>query len=114
MNLFVNAIDAVEDGNKGLSYQEKAANPNQITIHTEVLDDGGSVAIRIKDNGYGISEDVQERIFDHLFTTKEVGKGTGLGLSISRQIVEEKHGGKLSCQSVVGEGTEFVIQLPID
>ncbi|MDJ0554950.1 MAG: HAMP domain-containing sensor histidine kinase [Microcoleaceae cyanobacterium MO_207.B10] len=52
-------------------------------------------------------------MFGHLFTTKPVGKGTGLGLSISRQIVEEKHGGKITCTSELGIGTEFVIVLPI-
>ncbi|WP_414624981.1 ATP-binding protein, partial [Calothrix sp. CCY 0018] len=49
----------------------------------------------------------------YFFTTKEVGKGTGLGLSISHQIVVEKHGGQLKCNSVLGEGTEFMIVLPI-
>jgi signal transduction histidine kinase len=61
-----------------------------------------------------MSEEVKNRIFDHLFTTKDVGKGTGLGLAIARQIVEEKHGGKLSCISALGEGTEFVIEIFID
>jgi signal transduction histidine kinase len=56
---------------------------------------------------------VKAHIFDHLFTTKGVGKGTGLGLAIARQIVEETHGGRLSCNSVVGEGTEFVIEIPV-
>lgn len=116
MNLLANAIDALEEANKnkGLSYEEIAANPNQITIHTEILSDGNSIAIRIKDNGSGMPQEVQEEIFDHLFTTKEVGKGTGLGLSISRQIVEEKHHGKLSFCSQLGQGTEFLIVLPID
>jgi signal transduction histidine kinase len=72
------------------------------------------VVIKIRDNGRGMPEEVVSRIFDHLFTTKGVGKGTGLGLSISRQIVEETHGGKLSCESVVGEGTEFTIALPLE
>ncbi|QFS48162.1 hybrid sensor histidine kinase/response regulator [Nostoc sphaeroides CCNUC1] len=51
-------------------------------------------------------------MFDHLFTTKIVGKATGLGLAIARQIVEETHAGKLSCNSVMGEGTQFVIEIP--
>ena len=58
-------------------------------------------------------ESVRERIFDNLFTTKGVGKGTGLGLAIAKQIVEETHNGKLSCNSTLGEGTEFLIELPI-
>ncbi len=63
---------------------------------------------------FRFSEKVKNRIFDHLFTTKDVGKGTGLGLAIARQIVEEKHGGKQSCISAQGEGTEFVIEVLID
>ncbi|NES66258.1 MAG: HAMP domain-containing histidine kinase, partial [Okeania sp. SIO2D1] len=72
------------------------------------------VKISIQDNGCGMSEEVKNRIFNHLFTTKAVGKGTGLGLSIARQIVEEKHDGKLSCYSQLGKGTEFVLEIPID
>jgi signal transduction histidine kinase len=48
-----------------------------------------------------------------LFTTKGVGKGTGLGLAIARQIVEENHNGKLTCDSILGQGTEFAIALPL-
>jgi signal transduction histidine kinase len=59
-----------------------------------------------------MTEEVKQRVFNHLFTTKSVGKGTGLGLSISRSIVEEKHGGRLSCNSTPGEGTEFIIEIP--
>jgi signal transduction histidine kinase len=72
-----------------------------------------AVEVRIVDNGLGMSEEVQQRLFDHLFTTKPVGKGTGLGLSIARNIVEEKHGGKLTVTSKPGEGAEFAIVLPI-
>jgi signal transduction histidine kinase len=57
---------------------------------------------------------VQAKIFDHLFTTKEVGKGTGLGLAIARQIVVEKHGGSLEVQSGLDQGTEFCIRLLIN
>jgi signal transduction histidine kinase len=60
----------------------------------------------------GMSEEVQQKLFEYLFTTKPVGKGTGLGLSISRQIVEEKHGGNLSVISAPGEGAEFIIEIP--
>ncbi|TAG90365.1 MAG: sensor histidine kinase [Oscillatoriales cyanobacterium] len=59
-----------------------------------------------------MSESVQQQIFEHLFTTKAVGKGTGLGLAITRQIVVEKHQGAIEVNSVLGEGTEFVISLP--
>jgi signal transduction histidine kinase len=60
-----------------------------------------------------MSEAVREKIFDDLFTTKEVGKGTGLGLAIARHIVVEKHGGTIEVNSLLREGTEFIIFLPI-
>ncbi|MEG4169885.1 MULTISPECIES: AAA family ATPase [unclassified Microcoleus] len=112
MNLLANAIDALEESNQGRSFAAIQAHPNHITIRTKV--EGEKVKISIADNGKGMSEQVKNRIFDHLFTTKDVGKGTGLGLAIARQIVEEKHGGKLSCFSTPGEGTEFVIEILID
>jgi predicted ATPase/signal transduction histidine kinase len=112
MNFLANAIDALEDSNSGRSYQEIEANPNRIAITTTVSEDKKSIIIRIKDNGIGMSESVQEQIFEHLFTTKAVGKGTGLGLAIARQIVVEKHQGAIEVNSVLGEGTEFVISLP--
>jgi signal transduction histidine kinase len=67
----------------------------------------------IADNGIGMSEQVKQKIFDHLFTTKAVGKETGLGLAIAQQIIVEKHNGSLVVNSTLGEGTEFVITLPI-
>jgi two-component system NtrC family sensor kinase len=56
---------------------------------------------------------VQSQLFDAFFTTKPPGKGTGLGLAISHQTIVEKHNGKLTCNSELGQGTEFVIELPI-
>jgi len=109
MNLLSNAIDALEDANQGLKYAEIA---NQITIGTELSEDKKQAIIRIKDNGIGMSEEVQAKIFDHLFTTKGVGKGTGLGLAIARQIIVEKHQGSISVNSAIGVGTEFIISLP--
>lgn len=88
------------------------ADHQQILIHTEVSSDQRLVAIRIRDNGQGMPEEIRARIFDHQFTTKEVGKGTGLGLAIARQIVEETHDGRLSCNFVLGR-TEFVIEIPV-
>ena len=71
------------------------------------------MVISIADNGFGMTEEVKKKLFDSFFTTKSSGKGTGLGLSISYQIVVEKHGGKLLCNSQPGEGAEFIIQIPI-
>ncbi|MDJ1178596.1 response regulator [Roseofilum sp. BLCC_M91] len=117
MNLLANAIDALDESNQGRTFQEIEANPNQITIQTQLSPSQTEVIINIVDNGKGIPEEIQNKIFDHLYTTKASGQGTGLGLSISRQIVEEKHGGKISCHS--GSETEFyrgsvfTITLPI-
>jgi two-component system, NtrC family, sensor kinase len=60
-----------------------------------------------------MTEEVCKRVFDPFFTTKPVGKGTGMGLSISYQIITKNHKGRLECFSTLGEGTEFVIQIPI-
>jgi predicted ATPase/signal transduction histidine kinase/tRNA A-37 threonylcarbamoyl transferase component Bud32 len=111
MNLLANAIDALDESNNGRSFGDIKANPNIITVQTSL--ENNQIKISIADNGKGMSEEVQQKIFDHLFTTKEVGKGTGLGLAIAKQIIEETHGGKLICNSIVGEGAEFFIELPI-
>ncbi|MCC5646774.1 hybrid sensor histidine kinase/response regulator [Nostoc sp. CHAB 5824] len=113
MNLLANAIDALEESNVGRTYIEIEANPNQLLIQTSISENKNHILIRIKDNGVGMSADVQQKIFDHLFTTKPVGQGTGLGLSIARQIVVEKHGGTLEVNSAPGQGSEFIIKLPI-
>jgi signal transduction histidine kinase len=110
MNLLGNAIDALEESNQGRPYAEIA---NQITIKTEIYGDKKQAVIRIKDNGVGMSEAVREKIFDDLFTTKGVGKGTGLGLAIAKSIIVEKHGGTIEVNSVLREGTEFIIFLPM-
>lgn len=111
MNILANAIDMFDEMAQTRSLPDLKANPQRITISTVLVDD--HVQIIIRDNGRGMSEAVQNRIFDHLFTTKSVGKGTGLGLAIARQIVVEKHGGSLTVQSAIGQGTEFCIRLPI-
>ena len=92
--------------------KEKQTNVPTITIRTSVLDNK-AICISIADNGPGMSDRVKERLFDPFFTTKPVGKGTGLGLAISYQIVVEKHRGNLKCHSVLGRGSEFIIEIPI-
>ncbi|OKH41240.1 serine/threonine protein kinase [Calothrix sp. HK-06] len=109
INILANAIDALEESNIGHSFDDIKANPNRITISTLIEND--RVKISIADNGKGISESIKSKIFDHLFTTKDIGKGTGLGLAIAKQIIEETHGGKLNCNSVLGQGTEFIIEM---
>lgn len=107
MNILANAIDALEESNIVKSDRPK----NQITIITEVK--SGKAIVRIIDNGMGMTEKVKHKMFESGFTTKAVGKGTGLGMAIARQIVEEKHGGSITCNSELGKGTEFVIAIPI-
>ncbi len=111
MNILSNAIDALDNPNSQLTFEEMSENPSQIKICTEVV--GNFVEIKISDNGPGITEEVQQRIFDTFFTTKPIGKGTGMGLSISYQIIVERHQGKLYCTSELGKGTEFTIKMPI-
>ncbi|WP_244329401.1 sensor histidine kinase [Tolypothrix sp. PCC 7910] len=117
MNIIANAIDAIFEGFNfsELSCKLPESSPKYplIRIHTELINDQ-QVVIRIADNGSGIPKNIQQQLFDPFFTTKPVGKGTGLGLSISYQIVVEKHGGQLHYRSTVGEGTEFMITIPIE
>ncbi len=112
MNILANAIDAIEENSQFKTLEELKQNPNQITIETEVVE-GHKIAIHIIDNGGGMNEETMKSLFQPFFTTKPPGKGTGIGLSISRQIVEEKHHGTLRCQSTLGSGTEFIIEIPI-
>jgi signal transduction histidine kinase len=112
MNILANAIDVFDEAAQQASFAALIAHPQVITIRT-AIDQDNAINVRIADNGKGMSDAVQARIFDHLFTTKSVGKGTGLGLTIARQIVVERHGGSLEVQSTPGQGTEFCIRLPI-
>ncbi|MDJ0555150.1 MAG: AAA family ATPase [Microcoleaceae cyanobacterium MO_207.B10] len=107
MNIIGNAIDALETMRKSSSNSTP-----QISINTEI-EAKNQVIIKIADNGMGMSETVQKRIFDPFYTTKEVGKGTGLGLAISYQVIVERHGGNLECISIPQKGTEFIIKIPL-
>ena len=105
LNLIVNAAQAIgehsgEGGRRG-------------TIRIGTREEGNDCVITIADNGAGIPEAIRDRMFEPFFTTKPVGKGTGQGLYISRSLVVERHGGKLTFDSSVGEGTTFTIRLPI-
>lgn len=110
MNILNNAIDALLEQaqlDKRIAIQTAfipaKLNPDQATDHVE---------IRIRDNGPGMPQEVQAKLFNAFFTTKPVGQGTGLGLSICQQIIKN-HQGNLHAVSAPGQGTEFVIQLPI-
>ncbi len=111
-NIIANAIDALDMSIVGKKSVDIPDNSLQITIATKFYIDENLVSISISDNAGGIPEEIKAHIFDNLFTTKEVGKGTGLGLAIAKQIIEEIHGGKLICNSVLNRGTEFIIQIP--
>ncbi|MGK7926786.1 MAG: PAS domain S-box protein [Spirulina sp.] len=113
MNILSNAIDALEERDRDRNLEEMKDNPSMISITTELSKVESLVKIKIRDNGIGIPEDLKNRIFDPFFTTKAIGKGTGLGMSISYQIIVEKHGGHISYISSSGEGTEFIIDLPL-
>ncbi len=110
MNLLSNAIDAIQE-QRDRQLESDLELKGVITLTTQQIDDDW-IQISIKDTGFGVSDDIKSKLFDPFFTTKPVGKGTGLGLSISYQIIE-KHSGKLWCRSQLGEGSEFVIEIPI-
>jgi signal transduction histidine kinase len=108
MNLLSNAIDALGDrwAQEGAGFAPQL----QITTHLSQPD---RVQIAIQDNGLGIPEALQSKIFEPFYTTKPIGQGTGLGLAISYQIVQEQHQGSLRCHSTHQEGTTFTIEIPI-
>ncbi|MBE9206650.1 AAA family ATPase [Nostoc sp. LEGE 06077] len=110
MNILSNAIDALDE--VMVNSQNELLTRPQIRICTSLID-LNTLRISIADNGSGMTEAVKKKIFDPFFTTKPVGSGTGLGLSISYQVVVDKHKGQLTCDSNVGKGTEFVIEIPI-
>jgi len=81
-----------------------------VTIVTKKA--GDKVEIRVKDNGNGIPQNIVDKIFQPFFTTKPTGQGTGLGLSLAYDIIKA-HGGEIKVNTKEGEGSEFVIQLPV-
>jgi two-component system, NtrC family, sensor kinase len=106
-NLITNAIYAV---NKKKSEMSEGYSPViEVTTHRE----GNAIEISVRDNGIGMSDQVMKKIFQPFFTTKPAGQGTGLGLSLAYDIITKGHSGKLSVESKEGEGSAFVIQLPI-
>ena len=73
----------------------------------------GKLRISIADNGEGMTDEVKQRLYENFFTTKPIGQGTGLGMGITRDIIENKHEGTVSFESVEGEGTTFIFTIPI-
>ncbi len=109
LNLITNAFYAVSERQKSLSPGMNNYHP-EVSISTHKAAD--MISIKISDNGTGIPEDIKSKVFQPFFTTKPTGEGTGLGLSMSYDIVRS-HGGELKVESEVGQGTEFIIQLPL-
>lgn len=106
LNLITNAFYAVQEKQK---QGDKGYEPT-VTVRTKK--EGKTVQIEVQDNGNGIPDAVQEKIFQPFFTTKPTGKGTGLGLSMSYDIVTKGHGGQLKVSSQEGQGTTFTVVLP--
>ncbi|TPV95168.1 MAG: hypothetical protein B7733_11320 [Myxococcales bacterium FL481] len=106
INIIVNATHAIADRYPNRDQLGK------ISIRTSLRDET-TVMVEISDTGTGIPDDIRQRIFDPFFTTKEVGRGTGQGLAIAHSVVADKHHGSLAVESTVGEGTTFLIGLPV-
>lgn len=107
LNIVNNAIYAA---NKKKSTSSDESFAPKVTITT--AERNGRITIHIRDNGVGISEENQKKIFNPFFTTKPTGEGTGLGLSISYDIIVKSHQGDLRLESKEGDYTEFIIELP--
>jgi two-component system NtrC family sensor kinase len=107
LNLFNNAFYAVNQKRKSAVSDYKP----EVSVFTSTAK--GQVVIKIKDNGVGIPDGVKEKIMQPFFTTKPTGEGTGLGLSLSYDIVVKGHGGTIDLNSKDGEGSEFMITLPL-
>jgi PAS domain S-box-containing protein len=105
LNLVVNAAHAIGD-----VVSESPGSKGKITVRT--TRDADHVEVRVEDTGSGIPEAVRHRIFEPFFTTKAVGKGTGQGLAIVYATIVKKHGGSVTFESCVGEGTTFIVRLP--
>ncbi len=106
LNLIINAAHAIADKLDG----EGSARG---TIRISTRRDGAWVEVRVQDTGTGIPEAVGSRVFDPFFTTKPVGRGTGQGLALAHSIVTEKHGGRIRFETEPGQGTTFILRIPI-
>lgn len=107
LNLIVNAAHAIAEANRDNSTQKG-------TIRISTRQEGNWAKIHISDTGAGITEEIQHKIFDLFFTTKEPGKGTGQGLAISHSVIVDKHNGTITLETKEGKGTTFIIGLPLE
>lgn len=118
LNLINNAFYAVNNSLARAAYypDEGIKKTPSVTVSTKLVvtpSGGKGLEIRVTDNGTGIPEELQSKIFQPFFTTKPTGQGTGLGLSLAYDIVTKGHGGTIECESVEGEGTTFIVKLPL-
>jgi signal transduction histidine kinase len=107
LNLFNNAFYAVQQKKQQLN------SGFEPVVSVSTGKEGNAVVIVVEDNGTGMPQKVVEKIFQPFFTTKPTGEGTGLGLSLSYDIITKGHGGELRVESREGEGSEFIVQLPV-
>ncbi len=107
LNLFNNAFYAVNEKRKTAGEDYKP----MVLVQTKKLND--TIEIRVEDNGSGIPSNIIDKIFQPFFTTKPTGQGTGLGLSLAYDIITKQHNGTIKAESKEGEGSAFVIQLPV-
>jgi len=113
LNLINNAFYVVDEKKKYTS-TGSVQNGYEPTVSVSTKKINGKVEISVKDNGNGIPQKVLDKIFQPFFTTKPTGQGTGLGLSLAYDIVTKGHGGELKVETREGEGSEFIIQLPVN
>lgn len=107
LNLIINAAHAIEEKTRGGS-----SDKGKISLHTHR--DGNGVELRVSDTGSGISEPIRSKVFDPFFTAKEVGKATGQGLALAHSIIVQKHAGTITFESEAGQGTTFIVGLPLE
>jgi len=113
LNLAVNARDSMPHGGKLTVTATNVAIDAQFAATSQGAVPGAYVLLKVSDTGCGIPPEVRDRIFEPFFTTKEVGKGTGLGLATVHTVVKN-HGGFLTLDSEIGEGSAFKVYLPAD
>ena len=107
LNIMNNAFYAVwhKQQSEGEAYEPE--------VDVRVWTEDNHLMISFQDNGEGMTDEVKQRLFENFFTTKPIGQGTGLGMSITRNIIENKHGGKITFDSTLGEGTTFKFTIPV-
>jgi PAS domain S-box-containing protein len=107
LNLVTNAAHAIDD-----VVRDNPGTKGTITVSTRCLED--RVEVRVRDTGTGIPAPARSRVFDPFFTTKPVGKGTGQGLAIAHSVIVDKHGGTIRFETEMGQGTTFIVEVPLD